>query len=64
MAEKQVVTQEVKFTPQMIEELNDGIGMELRVSNVFNQTVSFEAIDLRNNHLSGSTTSDPGKAQR
>ena len=42
--EKHVVTQETEITAKSIEEYNETVGMQLRVSGVFNQTVSYEAI--------------------
>jgi len=41
---KKSVLPEVELTNEMLEEYKDRVGLELRVSNVFNQTVSYEAI--------------------
>ena len=44
MKKEKSVLPEVELTNEMLEEYKDRVGLELRVSNVFNQTVSYEAI--------------------
>ena len=44
MKEKENVLAEADLTNELLEEYKDRVGLELRVSNVFNQTVSYEAI--------------------
>jgi acyl dehydratase len=44
VSEGKTVLPEAELTNEMLEEYKDRVGLELRVSNVFNQTVSYEAI--------------------
>ncbi|MBE9572873.1 MAG: MaoC family dehydratase N-terminal domain-containing protein [Proteobacteria bacterium] len=44
MKKEKSVLPEAELTNEMLEEYKDRVGLELRVSNVFNQTVSYEAV--------------------
>jgi len=50
------VLPEAELTNELLEEYKDRVGLELRVSNVFNQTVSYEAI---RNYVNGIGDSNP-----
>jgi len=50
------VLAEAELTNEVLEEYKDRVGLELRVSNVFNQTVSYEAI---RNYVNGIGDSNP-----
>ena len=44
MKEEQGVLPEAELTNELLEEYKNRVGLSLRVSNVFNQTVSYESI--------------------
>jgi len=54
--DKKSVLSEAELTNELLEEYKDRVGLELRVSNVFNQTVSYEAI---RNYVNGIGDSNP-----
>ena len=56
MKDKKSVLSEAELTNELLEEYKDRVGLELRVSNVFNQTVSYEAI---RNYVNGIGDSNP-----
>jgi len=56
MKEKKSVLSETDLSNQLLEEYKDRVGLELRVSNVFNRTVSLEAI---RNYVNGIGDSNP-----
>lgn len=56
MSKKKSLLPEAELTNEMLEEYKDRVGLELRVSNVFNQTVSYEAI---RNYVNGIGDSNP-----
>jgi acyl dehydratase len=56
VSEGKGVLPEAELTNELLEDYKDRVGLELRVSNVFNQTVSYEAI---RNYVNGIGDSNP-----